>query len=61
MNDEAEWRDEELNVELEIDAELAFEDAFPLRLVEGEDDRFATGLRRDPGRYSAEELAIHLI
>jgi hypothetical protein len=55
------WIDEELAVDLEVDAELAFEvDDFPMRLVEGDDDRFASAFR-DPGGYAAEELAIHVI
>ncbi|MBK5307159.1 MAG: hypothetical protein JJD92_10765 [Frankiaceae bacterium] len=55
------WIDAELAVELEVDDELAFEvDDFPMRLIEGDDDRFASAFR-DPGSYAAEELAMHLV
>jgi hypothetical protein len=55
------WIDDELAVDLEVDDELAFEvDDFPMRLVEGDDDRFASAFH-DPGSYAAEERAIHLI
>jgi hypothetical protein len=57
--DDDDWIDAELAVELEVDDELAFEDDdFPMRLVEGDDDRFASAYR-DPGGFAAEELAIH--
>jgi hypothetical protein len=59
--DDDDWIDAELAVELEVDDELAFEDDdFPMRLVEGDDDRFASAYR-DPGGFAAEELAIHVI
>ena len=58
---DADWIDDELAVELEVDDELAFEvEDFPMRLVEGDDDRFASAYR-DEGSYAAEERAIHLI
>ena len=58
---EDDWIDDELAVDLEVDNELAFEtDDFPLRLVEGDDDRFASAFH-DPGSYAAEERAIHVI
>jgi hypothetical protein len=55
-----EYLDEEQSVELEVEAELAFEETFPLRLVEGEDDRYADAVS-DIGGYAAEELAMHVI
>ena len=59
--DDDDWIDAELAVDLEVDDELAFEiEDFPMRLVEGDDDRFASAFR-DPGSYAAEERAIHLI
>ena len=58
---DADWIDEELAVDLEVDDELAYEiDDSPIRLIEGEDDRFASAFH-DPGAYAAEELAIHVI
>ena len=54
------YLDEEQRVELEVEAELAFEHRFPRRLVEGEDDRFADAYS-DSGEYAAEELAMHLV
>jgi hypothetical protein len=59
---DAEWVDEELAVDLEVDEELAFEyDDGPLRLVgDDADDRFASAWH-DAGQYSAEELAMHLL
>jgi hypothetical protein len=59
--DDESWIDEETAVDLEVDDELSFEnDESPLRLPEGEDDRFAFGIH-DTGSYAAEELAVHPI
>ena len=59
---DAEWVDEELAVDLEVDEELAFEhDDYPIRLVgEDGDDRFASAYH-DDGQYAAEERAMHVI
>ena len=60
---DADWVDEELAVELEVDEELAFEhDDAPMRLVSSDerDDRFASSCH-DEGGYAAEELAMHWV
>lgn len=60
---DADWVDDELAVELEVDEELAFEhDDAPMRLVcaDEHDDRFASS-SHDEGGYAAEELAMHWV